>query len=312
MASSFQTWFKVAFQVRGSILTSILPQALLFGGFGVLISGLYQQGIALALPRTLPMFVVEGILGGLLLIWLHFTSRQCIQGQQQWQMLMNTTRNLSRQMWLAIEEKEVKDRTQKVKAMMLLVAFAVALKLHLRGEPIHSDRNTPNNLQDLLSGQQYKSLTQLPTPPLEIAFWLGDYLQMQYERERLNLAQLTTMQAQLSNMIDILGHCEQLVTGVMPKQYSTYLRQLLLIYCTLLPFQLVDALGWGTGPVVILIAITLLGTEALGHTIDIFNPSPSALPLDTICTALHREVTELTTRPPHPKTSIKTSLFHPE
>lgn len=42
-------------------------------------------------------------------------------------------------------------------------------------------------------------------PPLEIAFWVGDYLQQQSNRNCLNNYQLIAMQKLINCMVDNLG-----------------------------------------------------------------------------------------------------------
>jgi putative membrane protein len=69
--------------------------------------------------------------------------------------------------------------------LRLLVAFAVATKFHLRGEPINSE------LEKLMPPAWYLKLKNMNNPPLEVAFWIGDYLQQQHNRDCLNTYQLT-------------------------------------------------------------------------------------------------------------------------
>lgn len=177
--------------------------------------------------------------------------------------------------------------------MRLLVAFAVATKLHLRSEPVNRE------LEELMSPSQYFKLKTMNNPPLEVAFWIGDYLQQQYNRRYLNTYQVTAMQDLLNSMVDCLGGCERILKTPIPLAYVVHLKQLLLIYCLLLPFQLVNEVGWWTGAVVALISFTLLGIEEIG--IEIENPfgyDPNDLPLDAICSTMLRNIEDLITLTP--------------
>jgi putative membrane protein len=97
----------------------------------------------------------------------------------------------------------------------------------------------------LMSSSQYFKLKTMNNPPLEVAFWIGDYLQQQSNRQTLNAYQLPTLQGLLNNLVDILGGCERILKTPIPLAYAIHLKQLLLLYCLLLPFQMVAQLGWG-------------------------------------------------------------------
>jgi putative membrane protein len=130
--------------------------------------------------------------------------------------------------------------------------------------------------------------------PLEIAFWVGEYLQHQYNRNCVNVYQLTTLQKLVDDLVDILGGCERILKTPMPLAYAIKLKQLLLIYCLLLPFELVGGLGWWTGPILAFLSLILLGIEEIGAEIEEpFGHDPNDLPLDVICATILRNVEDL-------------------
>ena len=285
-------WFRLALQVKGSVIPSILPRVFGCGLFGVFISLAYF----LKLPVSQPVFgtVIPSIVLGLLLVFRTNTAYERFwEGRKLWGSLVNNTRNLVRQIWVDIAEIEPEDRAKKISALRLLVAFAVATKLHLRSEPVNTE------LEELMSSSQYFKLKTMNHPPLEIAFWIGDYLQQQSNRKTLNAYQLPTLQGLLNNMIDVLGGCERILKTPIPLAYAIHLKQLLLLYCLLLPFQFVAQLGWWTGPMVALVSFTLFGIEEIG--IEIENPfgyDANDLPLDAICATMKRNIEDLITLSP--------------
>jgi putative membrane protein len=98
----------------------------------------------------------------------------------------------------------------------------------------------------------------------------------------------------LNSLVEALTGCERILRTPIPLAYAIHLKQLLLIYCLSLPFQLVDDLHWWTAAVVALISFTLLGIEAIG--IEIENPfghDPNDLPLDEICTTMLTHLEDL-------------------
>ena len=292
-------WFKVALQVRVSVIPSILPRVLLCGGFGVFISLLHFFKLPVSLPILSSM--VPSIVLGLLLVFRTNTAYDRFwEGRKFWGTLINNVRNLARQIWVAIDEKDPQDIELKKSILRLLPAFAVAMKLHLRQEKVNPE------LEPLMSPAQYQKLKSMNNPPLEIAFWIEDYLHEQYERNCLDVYQLTSMKDLITSMIDVLGGCERILKTPIPLAYAIHLKQLLLLYCLALPFQMVNDLAWGTGPVVALISFTLFGIEEIG--IEIENPfehDTNDLPLDSICATMQRNIGDLISLSPSIHARVK-------
>ena len=285
--SDRRQWFRILVRIRGSVIPAILPRVLFCSGFGVLISRLYAWGWPvswIALSSIVPSIVL-----GLLLVFRTNTAYERFwEGRKLWGSLVNTTRNLARQIWVAIEETSQVDREAKVATLHLLVAFAVAMKLHLRCQPL--DRE----FASLVTEQQFQQLQGMNHPPLEVAFWIADYLQSQHNQHRINTYQLAATMVLLNQMVDVLGGCERILKTPIPLAYSIHLKQLLLLYCLALPFQLVEPVGWWTGLVTGLISFTVFGIEEIG--IEIENPfgtDPNDLPLDTICHTMERNIEDL-------------------
>ncbi|MEG4574299.1 bestrophin family ion channel [Microcoleus sp. N3A4] len=299
MSGDRPPWFKIALQVRGSVILSILPRVFLCGGFGVFIALLHF----LNWPVSLPILssIVPSIVLGLLLVFRTNTAYDRFwEGRKLWGTLINNVRNLARQIWVAIEEKDPQDIELKKSVLRLLPAFAVAMKLHLRQESVNPE------LEPLMSPAQYQKLKSINNPPLEIAFWIEDYLHEQYERNCLDVYQLTGMKELINSMIDVLGGCERILKTPIPMAYAIHLKQLLLLYCLALPFQMVNDLAWGTGPVVALISFTLFGIEEIG--IEIENPfehDTNDLPLDSICATMQRNIDDLISLSPSIHARVK-------
>lgn len=292
MKTERRPWFQTAFKLRGSVIPKILPRVLICGGFGVFISFLHFFDFPVSWPIL--SSIVPSIVLGLLLVFRTNTAYERFwEGRKFWGNLINTVRNLSRQIWVAVKENDSDDFIEKKSAILLLPAFAVAMKLHLRLEPVNSE------LEQLMSTSQYQKLKSMNNPPLEIAFWISDYLHKQYSQNCIDVYQLTAMQKLVNNLVDTLGGCERILKTPIPLAYAIHLKQLLLIYCFALPFQMVKDLSWGTGLVVALISFTLFGIEEIG--IEIENPfghDANDLPLDNICATMQRNIDDLLSLPP--------------
>lgn len=282
-----RNWFAIALQWRGSVIPAILPRTLLCVAFSLLVLLVYKRGFSIGLAPTAS--VLLNLVLGLLLVFRTNTAYERFwEGRRLWGNLINNIRNLARHIWVIILENEESDRREKEATLDLLAAFAVAMKTHLRQEVLGEE------IAVLLSPTRYAKLQQMNNPSLEIALWIQDYLQHQYHRRCVNLHQLSDMQQLLNNMVDTLGGCERILRTPIPLAYAIHLRQLLLIYCLLLPFQFVREFGWYTIIFVAILSFTLFGVEEIG--IEIENPfgrDPNDLKLDNFCATIHVNINDL-------------------
>ncbi|MEH2111104.1 bestrophin family protein [Nostoc sp.] len=297
-------WLGRVLQLKGSVMKAIYRHILWCGAFGFLISLLYHFDK----PVSQPILgsVIPSIVLGLLLVFRTNTAYERFwEGRKCWGSIVNNVRNLARQIWVSVDEISPEDKENKITALNLLAAFAVTTKLHLRGEAVNSE------LEDLMPSTKYRKLKIMNNPPIEVAFWIGDYLQQQYNRNCLNSYQLTSMQELLNNLVDNLGACERILKTPMPLAYAIHLKQLLILYCFLLPFQIVESLGWWTGLISALVGFTVFGIEAIG--LEIENPfgyDANDLPLDAICETMKRNIDDLITLTPNTRSHQDSSIQH--
>lgn len=283
-STSHLAWFRLI-GLKGSVIPTILPRVAICVCFAIAVTVGHFFGWKLSISFQ----VVPSIVIGLLLVFRTNTAYERFwEGRKAWGTLINTVRNLSRSIWIVIQEQETTDRQEKIVVLRLLVAFAIATKLHLRSE------NLDPEIADLLPKGYYEKLQTMNNPPLEIAFWIGDYLQQQYEKDCINPYQLSAMLKLLDNMVDVLGICERILKTPIPLAYMIHLRQLIFLYCFTAPFELINSLGWITPFFVGVIAFTVFGIEEIG--VEIENPfghDANDLPLDQICRTMQVNIDDL-------------------
>jgi ion channel-forming bestrophin family protein len=284
------TWFGIAFRYRGSVIPEILPRVILCGMFGLFISFLHYLKLSVSFP-ILGILIPNLVLGLLLVFRTNTAYERYWDGRKSWGSMITSIRNLARQILVTIQnhpDNPEKIELGKIEALNLLAAFAIACKLHLRHESINTE------LDSLLSPTQYQSLKTMNHPPLGIMFWLSEYLQTSYKRGFLQIYQLNSMGILVNNLVESIGACERIQNTPIPLAYAIHLKQLLLIYCLSLPFQMVKEVGWLTPIIVALISFTLLGIEEIGIQIeDPFGRDANDLPLDLICNNILRNLKDL-------------------
>lgn len=277
-------WFQVVVMLQGSIAKNIFPWIAFFGAYGFFISLLYAHRIHISFPKTSGITNIvlsfNLVLSLLLIFRTNSANERFWEARKLWGTLTNTVRNLSRGIWMVIEQ-EPTNKGEKEATLRLVVAFAIAMKLHLRREAANEE------LIVLMSSFQYCKLQDANHPPLEIAYWIEDYLQRQYECDRVNVDQLIRLQNLVDELVNILGDCERILKTPMPLGYAIYLKQLLITYCLILPIELVSGLNWWTGLVMACISFVFFGIEELGCELENpFGHDLNDLPLDLFCKAM--------------------------
>ncbi|HEY9873130.1 MAG TPA: bestrophin family ion channel [Candidatus Obscuribacterales bacterium] len=286
-------WIQIIFKLEKAIIPNIFPWVGFCFSYGFIVSFLYHWGFTVAFPESsdaLTQAVLSFNIGlTLLLVFRTNTAHERFwEGRKLWGSLVNTVRNLSRDIWIVVKEQEPKDRAEKESILRLVVAFAVAMKLHLRTDALDEQ------LASLMSSKQYLQIKEAEHRPLQIAFWIGDYLQHQHDRNCLNIYQLAALHKLVDDLVDILGGCERILKTPLPLIYSIKLRELVVIYCMILPLEIVKDLNWWTGVITAFVSFTLLSIEQIGSEIEEpFGHDPNDLPLDVICNTMARNVEEL-------------------
>ncbi len=178
MKTKRTNWFKLAFQLRGSVILVIYQRVIGFGLFSFIVSVLYY----FKLPVSQPILgsIIPSIVLGLLLVFRTNTAYERFwEGRRLWGNLVNDARNMAWQIGVMMNDIEAEDRAKRIAVMRLVAALLVACKLYLRSEPVNSE------LEELMSRSQYLQLKTINNPPLQIVSWIADYLQLKKILEKI-------------------------------------------------------------------------------------------------------------------------------
>lgn len=103
--------------------------------------------------------------------------------------------------------------------------------------------------------------------------------------------QLLTLEGCISSFTDVIGACERIKFTPIPFAYAMHLKRIILLYCLMLPFTLINDLGYWSILVVMLIFFVLVGIEVIGEEIeDPFGKDDNDLPIIETANNIRRNI----------------------
>ncbi|WP_223598718.1 bestrophin family protein [Chryseobacterium sp. GVT01B] len=280
-------WFRMLFVWHGSVLPALLPRLGLLLMLSLLVT--YFHGTILSFkvplnPAPLTLF------GFVLALFLGFRNNASYdrfwEGRKLWGALLNTARALTRQ---ALTLKNLDHNQVSVHHFVqLLSAFVFALKHQLRGTDAYED------LQVRLNEDELKIVAVSKYKPAVIMRLLAEWVQKAKEEGGLDSIQQARFDENFDKLSDILGGCERIISTPIPYSYRVLLHRTVYIYCFLLPFGLVDSLGWFTPLIVVFVAYTFVAFEAIADEIEEpFGTDANDLALNSMCIMIDETIHEM-------------------
>lgn len=274
--------WELLFILRGSIVPAILPQL----AFVIALSGLVTW---LDLSRIVSFQAISALPFSLIGIALSIFSgfRNSASYERWWEgrrllgQLVIDCRSLTR---AALAHLGL-DAGQR--AGLLVIAFAEALKAHLRDETsgaaalaeldpaetkaILASRNPPDRILSLLSADIAAALRAGTIAP--------------------PIAQL--LEERIVSLSGVLAGTERIKLTPLPFAYSLLLHRTVYLFCILLPFGLAESAGLWTPLVSGIVAYTFFGLDVLGDELaSPFGTGENALPLAAITRTIEINVLE--------------------
>ena len=277
-------WLGILFVWRGSVLPRILPQLALMVCMAVAVTASHGVVLGWKTPLTPMPFTRVGIA---LAIFLGFRNSASYdrywEARRLWGQGLNDCRTLARQA-LSMPEPPLDARP----FVYGLIAFVHALRGQLRRVPVEHE------LAALLPAETLARLHASHYPPALILLWLGQWLHQQRRAEHLHPVLAAKMEDALSGLSQVLGGCERIAGTPIPFAYSVILYRTVGVYCLLLPFGLVDTLGWMTPLVTAFVSYTFFAQEALLSEIEEpFGDAENDLALDAMSIMIERTLREM-------------------
>jgi len=279
-------WLRMLFVWKGSVLKSIVPQLLLMLGLSTLAVVTHGRLFGAKIPLDTAPFPLVGVS---LAIFLAFRNNAAyarfVEARQIWGRILIAARALTSQAinYLPTEAGGF----ERQLFVRRLIAFVYALMHQLR-------RTDPvPDLARYLDAEEVEQLRRMQYMPVALLDSLRLMLARAVRRQQGPEQLLWILDGQVSELAAALGGCERISHTPIPFSYGVLLHRTVYLYCFLLPFGLVDAIGVATPLVSVFVAYTLFALEAIAQEIaEPFGTDPNCLALKAMTRNIERSLLE--------------------
>ncbi len=275
-------WLRMLFVRRGSILTKILPQLGAITALSILVVIFHGELLHWKVTLTTVPFSLVGVA---LAIFLGFRNSASYdrywEARKLWGKLLTDSRNAARQ-YMTFVSADPRPFVQG------LAAYVHSVR--------HQLRNTDNtaDAKRLLPEDMMPRLQDRRTPPLQIMMWLSERLRQHRQTGEISPILAAELDRSLTGLNDAFGGCERIAYTPLPFTYSVILHRTVYLYCFMLPFGLLDAIGIMTPLMVAFVAYTFFAVEALSDEIEEpFGLLPNDLALDAMAVNIESALLEM-------------------
>ncbi|KAF2453547.1 Bestrophin/UPF0187 [Lineolata rhizophorae] len=303
-------WPLVLRFAKGAVHAAIVLPVLLHAIFTALIVYLDINKAGLGLPSSIVPSL--SIVVGLMLVFRNQTSYDRFwTGRNYITTIATSVRNLSRSFLTCSQPAPTEatpnpratpaERHDTERTVRILLAVLYAVKHNLRAEWNTPSLNGPNPAATITSTKpEFSGL--LPENmraredeglalPLQLTVAVESYVRRGHERGWFHAPQASQLTVQINTIMDAYGKLETIRHTPIPVAYLIHTRQVLALFCCVLPFAVVDELGWYSVPIVSLVVFTLYGIEGIGSQLeDPFGYDKNDIKMDGIIEDARQEI----------------------
>lgn len=268
-------WFRMLLTWHGSVLPAILPQ------LGLMLAVSMVALLGKRVPLETAPFSLLGVSLAIFLAFRNNASYQrYLEARQHWGHILIAGRALVSQILAYLPAS----RDEQLLCARRVIAFAHLLRHQLRSSDPRPD------IERLLGANAADGLLQHAYRPVAVLHDVRCAL-----RDAEAPAQtLWMLDAQINGLAEAVGGCERIASTPIPYPYAVLLHRTIYVYCFLLPFGLVHAIGAATPVISVFVAYTLFALEAIAQEIgDPFGDAPNSLALEAMCRTIERSVLDL-------------------
>ena len=213
------------------------------------------------------------------------------EARRLWAELVARSRSFAREIQTLLHfdaPTHAEDRDDPRQRMVLrTIAFASALRHQLRGSDAAED------MRRLLVPEEAAGFAAARNGTDYLLRLQGADLGVFLRSKRLDPPLAADLDQTLSAFALVSAGCERIRNTPIPFPYTLLLHRTAWLYCFLLPFGLVDSVGFMTPFVIAIVAYTFFGLDALGDEIEEpFGTAENHLPLDALCREIEVDLLE--------------------
>ena len=253
---------KLALIFKGAIVKRLLAGMLVLTSITFVLVYIHNnnaeeyQKLNMTISGALPGYMGAAL--GLLLVFRNSTAYdKWWEARKEVGALVNTARNLAITLngFLPFNTPERKEVSN------LLICFTFSMKAHLR------DQIEKTSI-DILSKDDRILVENAKHRPVVIANIMTNKIENVWKRKLITDIQQVLLIEKIHGLVDILGKCERIKNTPIPMAYMYLLKFLINLYVVILPFSLVDEIGWFCIPLVILLYYILMSIVITAEEIE--------------------------------------------
>jgi ion channel-forming bestrophin family protein len=274
-------WFwKHAFAYRGSATPHVLARVLVFSVLAELVA-LVHWSFPFVRVAVGPIEVSGAALALFLVLRTNAGYERWWEGRKLWGGIVNQSRNVV----IGALAYGPAERGWREQVVRWSAAFPHVARRSLRGQ-----RDLPE-IRELLgvpTAQEIAGAQHMPSfvaNQVAVLFRRG---RRDSPEEGLDGFAFENVDEERAHLLDHLGGCERILKTPLAYAYDVTIRGFIVFYLALVPFGLVDSVGWATPLVTMFVSYPILALDHIGTELQ--NPfsetSLGHLPLDDICASL--------------------------
>lgn len=280
--------FKLFFVIHGSIVPKILPEIIVITIISTIVSFMNSE-----YPNLFPKISITAmtLLGVSLSIFLGFRNNACYdrwwEARKLWGQIIIESRSFSRQILSYIGSRDKKSEKFKKRLVFLTIAFNVSLCHKMRGTQSRED------IIRYLDRSDVAKLNHAHNAPDMILRLMSDTLGNCKESMSLSDFLVQSLDDRIISMSTAQAGCERIKNTPLPFAYMLLVQRTAYLYCLLLPFGVVSALGLATPVFCAIVAYTFFGLDYLsGELEDPFGVAANDLALKYMTREIEIELLE--------------------
>lgn len=207
------------------------------------------------------------------------------EARTAWGDLINYSRNFTSQVMgyihIPVKQDQKLQNLSEIHSELIYrhLAFLNTLRLQLRQE------KTWDELKLFLSDSEFKELNNAVNKATQLNHWQSLRLRELYTSGYIGQeAYVYGLMVSIKDFYAAQGRCERIKSTPLPRQYGYFTKAFVWVFILMLPFGLVQHLGWVTLPIYFILASIFMTTELIGsRTEEPFGQKIEDISMSSIC-----------------------------